>query len=257
MILTSLLYFLGIFLVLAMFGEIFRRYPKFALGFFAIIPIVLFSCWLLLVGVEDWFPWVKVFSITLGILVVSLFRTTKLGSVRFWQWLIYIFLAINILEAVVRDVVGGSTANYFNAFAGILLVLTLDKINTIQVKGKYKDLHWGSMTLPWILGYTLWNWTFVYLNYGFQGSIQHLGVLGAALVVGLFNKERWLQTRAFTLGMYFVLFHTVPHYSTYPLLTYGPSEKFGFLMSVLAAGFMAVLAIFFYRRKRRERALKQ
>jgi len=60
---------------------------------------------------------------------------------------------------------GGGMANYFNAIAGILLIATLDKVDSISVtKDNYKDVIWNKMTLMWIIGYTIWNWTFVYLN---------------------------------------------------------------------------------------------
>ena len=52
----------------------------------------------------------------------------------------------------------------------------------------------------WIIGYTLWNWTFLYLNYPFLVGYQS-AVLLAALIVGLVYPHRWAQTRAATLGL--------------------------------------------------------
>ena len=54
-------------------------------------------------------------------------------------------------------------------------------------------------TRRWVIGYTLWNWTFVYLNYpGLMG--HHTAVLSAGLIVALYAPLRWSQTRASTLG---------------------------------------------------------
>ncbi|MFA4887574.1 MAG: DUF5692 family protein [Candidatus Nanoarchaeia archaeon] len=232
--------------------ELFHRYPRFSLVFFSVASVVLFPCWVLLIGVEDWFAWVKVLSIASGIIILLLLRTTKLGSnAKLIQWTTYSFLAINILEATVRDAVVGNIANYLNAAAGLLLIATLEEIRTIHVDqtGKHRDLHWNGMTLPWIVGYTLWNWTFVYLNFGFQSSVVHMAVLGSALIVVFRGKERWLQARAFTLGMYFVLFHSVPH--LIPNLAINRiSDQLGLFISVIPFVFMIAYAASFVHRMR-------
>ena len=237
-----------IFIVLLITEEFFRRYPRFTLAFFLIVSVVLFSCWILLTGFLDWFPWVKVLSVALGIIVFSIFRNTKLGNTKLCQWTVYLLLVVNIIEAIIRDMVGGNIANYLNAIAGVLLIATLDKINTIHIdtEERYKDLSWKSMTMPWIIGYTLWNWVFVYLNFGFQSSIQHIAVLGSALIIAFINKARWLQARVFTLGTYFIIFHSAPHLN-YRLLTDTPNEQFGFFMAMIAFWFMAVYAVFFIK----------
>ncbi len=255
MTLISFFYILAIFVGLVVTQEIFHRYPKFSLVFFIITSIILFPCWILLIGVADWFAWLKVFSIASGIIVLSLFRVTRLGDTKLLQWTVFVFLVVNILEAVMKDVATGGIANYFNALAGILLIVTLNKINTIHIdtRGGYRDLHWSSMTLAWIIGYTIWNWVFVYFNFGFQSSLAHIAVLASALIVGFIDKERWLQARVFTLGTYFVMlgtyssiFNSFPH-SDLGLLTSGYNEQFGLVMSLIALGFMLAYTIFFLR----------
>lgn len=248
---TLILYALLLFVGLVITEEIFHRYPKFSLAFFSIVSIILFPCWVLLVGVEDWFAWMKVFSIASGIIVLSLLRTTKLrNSAKLVQWITYAFLAVNILEATVRDAVVGNAANYLNAAAGFLLIVTLEKLRTVHIdkKEKHRDLLWSGMTLSWIVGYTLWNWTFVYLNFGLQSSLMHVAVLGSAFLVVFRNKDRWLQARAFTLGMYFVLFHSLPH--LVPNLTINRStDQLALIISLIPFGFMLGYAILFLRRK--------
>lgn len=219
--------------------------------FFAIASIILFPCWVLLIGVDDWFTWIKVLSIAAGIIVLSLLRTTKWGDAKLCQWVTYLFLVVNILEAVARDAQTGGLANYLNATAGILLIVTLAKVNTIHIDtvGKYKDLYWSGMTLSWIIGYTLWNWVFVYLTFGVQSSMQHIAVLASALSIAFVNKERWLQARVFTLGIFFIMFHSFPHLKN-NLPVYWYNEQFGFFISLMAFGFMLAYTIFFIRRTR-------
>ncbi len=243
-------YVLLLFIALVVTQEIFHRYPRFTLALFGVASIILFPCWVLLFGVEDWFAWIKVFSIASGIILLSLFRTTRLGTNKLVRWSTYAFLVVNILEAVLKDITTGSSANYLNALAGILLVVTLDKIHTvhIDVSSKHKDLLWGSMTLPWIIGYTLWNWVFVYLNFGFQSSMMHIAVLASALVTVLIDKERWLQARVFTLGTFFIFFHSFPHLSS-RLLAGGQNEQFSLFASLITSGFMILYTIFHIQRR--------
>ena len=242
----SVSYVLLAFLGLLITQEIFHRYARFSLWFFSIASIIFFPCWILLIGVEDWFAWLKVLSVAIGIIVLSVLRTTNLGNTKWCQWIVYVFLVVNILEAITKDVISGSIANYLNAIAGFLLVATLSKIQTIHIDKKFKDLHWGSMTLSWIIGYTLWNWVFVYLNYGFQSSILHIAVLESALVVAFVDKERWLQARVFTLGTYFMMMHAVPHLD-YRVFTGEYNESFGLMMAMLTFGLMLAYTAFFMR----------
>ncbi len=59
----------------------------------------------------------------------------------------------------------------------------------------------------WIVGYTAWNVALILLerhaHIGMHGAI-----LGVALVIGLARPDLWLQTRAYTLGTFLVLFFT-------------------------------------------------
>ena len=248
MAIDLILYILAIFLGLVLTQEIFHRFPKFSLAFFTIASIIFFPCWALLIGVDNWFGWVKVLSIATGIIWLSLLRTTKLGETKLCQWSVYFFLVVNIFEAVLKDMQTGNIASYFNVASGLLLIATLAKINTIHIckQGQHKDLHWGGMTLSWIIGYTLWNWVFVYLNLG-ERAIPHLAVLGSALLIGFIDKQRWLQARAFTLGTYFIIFNSFPHLTPSPF-SGGYDNQAGLAMSLLTVGFMTVYTIVYLRR---------
>lgn len=238
---TSFLYFLFILVALLLAEELFRHYPKFALAVFLFVPVLLIPYWRLS-GVSGWFPWVKGFSVMAGIVLIVLFRITKLERTKIGRWSIYLFLIVNILEAVTKDAMAGAYANYLNALAGILLVATLsgpDSIH-IDVKERYKDIHWGEMTVPWIVGYTLWNLVFIYLNYT-PSLIHHSAVLASALVVALIDKERWLQTRAITLGTYFILSISILH-SDAGLFSSAYNDIVALWASLTAFGFMALFA---------------
>lgn len=247
---TLFLSILLLFVGLIVTQEIFYRFPRFSLAFFSIGSAILFPCWVLLIGVDDWFAWLKVLTIALGIILLSLFRTTRWGSPGLVRLATYGFLVVNIVEAVVKDFTTGTFANYVNVLAGLLLVVTLDRMDTIHIRktSKEKDLRWGSITMAWIIGYTLWNWTFVYLNFGLQSALVHVAVLGSAFAVALFDKDRWLQARLFTLGTFFMIFHSFPHLRTQ--LSGGVrDETFGLLTALVTAGFMGGYALIHWRKK--------
>lgn len=246
-------YLFLLFLGLVISQEIFYRFPRFSLYFFAIGSVILFPCWVLLIGVDDWFAWMKVLTIALGILLLSVLRNTRLGQTVFVRWATYAFLVVNIMEAVVKDFTTGTIANYLNVVAGILLVLTLNRIDTIRIRTtRQKDLRWTAMTMAWIVGYTLWNWVFVYLNFGFQSAMAHVAVLGSALMMAFVDKERWLQARLFTLGTFFMIFHSFPHLGA--RLSGGDVYPgFGMVVAFIAAGFMLVYATIVLKREFRQR----
>ncbi len=249
MSLLTTFYILLLFVGLLIAQEIFYRFPRFSLYFFAIGSAILFPCWVLLIGVEDWFAWMKVLTIALGILLLCILRNTHLGQTGLVRWATYVFLAVNILEAVVKDFTTGTIANYLNVISGILLVVTLEHINTIRIRtNKEKDLRWTGMTMAWIIGYTLWNWVFVYVNYGFKSGMVHLAVLGSALMIALIDKERWVQARLVTLGVFFMIFHSFPHLGA-RLYGGGINEVFGLGTALVTLGFMSWYTIQIYRKK--------
>ena len=252
----ALFYVLVLFVLLAFLQELFHRYAKFALVLFSIASIIFFPCWVLLIGVEDWFLYVKSLSIMAGIILLTLFRVTNWKIQKLVPWFVYIFLVVNILEAVVKDAGTGHIPNVLNAIAGLLLIATLNGIDTIRIKTeeKYKDLVWGSMTAAWIIGYTLWNWVFVYLNF-VQGSANHLAVLASALIIIFVSKERWLQARVVTLGTYFLAIHLLPRLNANPLISVY-DEQFGFIVALIAFGFMLAYTMFYVRNTLLERKEK-
>jgi len=240
------LYVFLIFIGLLLAQEIFRRFPKFTVVVFVAAHMLLAPYWVE-IGVKGWFLWTKAFSIIIGVIWFAVLRLTKWREARFYKIALYLFLLINIFEAVVKDALGGSMAHYFNAAAGILLMLTVNKIDSIGItKDKYRDVSWSGMTLMWIIGYTIWNWTFIYLNL-VQFSAQNLAVLGAPLLVAFFNKNIWLQARAVTLSAYIILTYSFPRLNPNMYSYHWVDNTVAYFLAEFSCIFMIIYAIFFLR----------
>jgi hypothetical protein len=109
---------------------------------------------------------------------------------------------MNILEAVVVDLVGRGSGHALNAAAGSLLIVTLPfgaNSTRIDSASCYRDLLYGT-SRRWVIAYTFWNWAFVYLNYPSLTG-HHTAVLAAGGIVAMIDPRRWGQTRASTLGV--------------------------------------------------------
>lgn len=238
-----------LFIILLLAHEIFRRFPKFTVVVLVAAHILLSPYWMK-IGVKGWFLWTKAFSIIIGVVWFAVLRLTKWGDAVFYKIALYLFLLINILEAVVKDALGGSMAHYFNAAAGILLILTINKIDSISItKDKYRDVSWSGMTLMWIIGYTIWNWTFIYLNL-VQFSAQNLAVLGAPLLVAFFNKNIWLQARAVTLSAYIILAYSFPRLDPHMYSSNWANNSVEYFIAEFSCIFMIIYTITFLRNRR-------
>nr|WP_307990567.1 DUF5692 family protein [uncultured Niameybacter sp.] len=170
---------------------------------------------------KTWFGWVKVVSALIGVYGFMLIRFTELGKKKFAIIFPGAILAINIAEAVYREfeifatyktqtvdaggiVVLGGIWNVFNAVAGILCIVTLTGYVGIRVsKDASKDMIWPDMTWPYIVGYTLWNFAYVYNCISTRSMYAGFSILVAALIAEWFFKRgAWLQHRAQILSLY-------------------------------------------------------
>lgn len=150
----------------------------------------------------DLFIWIKIYSIMLCICWGTWFRFGKRDHLKWMQCSISLLLLANVAEATVLDLFGTGSAHHLNAAAGLILMFCLlSRLPSTSVdrqSGKRSLLF--NVPITWIVGYTLWNWSFVYLNYpAYLG--HHTAVLAAALAVGLIDRRRWVQARAATLGV--------------------------------------------------------
>lgn len=261
----ALVAFIAVFLFL---NEISRRSKTVSLLMFVLLPVVL------ALGIffgplgsptgKTWFGWVKVVSALIGVYGFLLIRFTKLGTKKFAAIFPAAILSINIAEAVFREleifatyktltvdaggiVVQGGPWNILNAIAGVFTIITLTGFVGIRVsKDKSRDMIWPDMTWPYVIGYTLWNYAYVYNCISTRSLYAGFGILTAAIIAEYFFKRgAWLQHRAQILSLYAMFslsvdFQTASFFQVLP--TYSP----GALMSLSIASFVFNLGVFFF-----------
>lgn len=210
---------------LLLVNELTRRSKWFSIVVFGLLPVAL------ALGIffgplgsptgRTWFAWVKVVSALAGVYGFLLIRHTKLGISKFAAYFPPAILALNIAEAVYRElevyatyttlsvdaggvVVQGGIWNIFNGIAGILTIITLTGFVGIRVsRDSSRDMIWPDMTWMYIIGYTLWNYTYVYNCISTRSMYAGFGILLAAVIAEYFFKRgAWLQHRAQILSLY-------------------------------------------------------
>jgi hypothetical protein len=196
----------------------------------------------------DWFHLAKVYSSTAGCIgfwcIRHIERKDRLTGQVVWRLannkiaLCFppLILAINILEAALRDyqvgmtywltnsggiegeVVGvmGGPWNFMNAAAGILNIIAITGWFGIVIRKKTKkdgsrDMLWPDMLWFWIIPYDIWNFTYTY-----NCIPTHSWYAGFALLVApticafTVGKGAWLQHRAQTLAIWCMFAQTFP-----------------------------------------------
>jgi hypothetical protein len=216
---------------------------------FVVLPIILTILWLTVLSGSaymDWFHLAKVYSSTAGCIgfwCIRHLRGTLKGG-KEWRlsemkWALYfppLILAINILEAVMRDFeVGvkytiptieylhnqiqyyiGGPWNYMNAIAGILNIVTITgwfgiRIRKVTDKDGSKDMLWPDMLWFWIIAYDLWNFAYTYNC--LPGHSWYAGfalLLAPTLCAFTVGGGAWLQHRAQTLALWCMFAQTFP-----------------------------------------------
>ncbi len=236
---------------LFLFNEFARRQKWAGFFSFVILPIGLSVVWFTLlkdVTYTDWFHLAKVYSATAGCIGFWLIRhfekkdpvsgqvTWRLADKRLALCFPPLILAINILEAVARDIevgiqfwmmnsgaiegevtgVMGGPWNFMNAAAGILNIIAITGWFGIVIRretenDKSRDMLWPDMLWFWIVAYDLWNFTYTYncipTHSWYAGFALLLAPTLCAFTVG---KGAWLQHRAQTLAIWCMFAQTVP-----------------------------------------------
>ena len=170
------------------------------LTLFGVIPCALTVFWFQYEDL-DLFLWIKLYTILFCICWGSWLRFTSHGTNRWFLTTISLLLAANILEAMSMDFLESGLAHGLNVFSGLLLLVSLPygaSCVRIDIVNKHHDLRFDNC-LTWIVGYTLWNWSFAYLNYSSLMG-HHMAILATALIVAMIDPQRWLQTRAARLS---------------------------------------------------------
>ncbi len=236
----------------ALFGlnEITRRWKY--VGFFAffILPVILSIIWFTALKdttYTDWFHLAKVYSSTAGCIGFWCIRYVKGRNKRTnttWRladmkWALFfppIILAVNIVEAVVRDFQigslyqGGGTLvdeamyvlggpwNFMNGIAGILNIIAITGWLGIVIRKKTKhdgshDMLWPDMLWFWIIAYDLWNFAYTYNCLPGHAWYAGLALLIAPTICAFtVGKGAWLQHRAQTLALWCMFAQTLPSF---------------------------------------------
>lgn len=242
------LVWIAAFIILFGLNEVARRSKICGLLAFVGLPIVLSILWFTVLKDKiytDWFHLVKVYSALAGCIGFWLIRhlrgrNKKTG--REWRLsdnkiaLCFppLILAINIVEAVIRDIqiglqykggglladgsmyVLGGPWNYMNAIAGVLNIITITGWVGICIRKRTKkdgsmDMIWPDMLWFWIIAYDLWN--FAYTYNALPGHAWYCGfalLLAPTLCAFTIGKGAWLQHRAQTLALWCMFAQTFP-----------------------------------------------
>ena len=261
----ALVVFIAAFLFL---NEISRRSIKVSMLMYVLLPV------LLAIGIffgplgsptgKTWFGWVKVVSALAGVYGFLLIRFTKLGTKKFAAVFPAAILSINIAEAVFREleifvtyktltvdaggiVVQGGPWNILNAIAGVFTIITLTGFVGIRVsKDKSRDMIWPDMTWPYVIGYTRWNYAYVYNCISNRSLYAGFGILTAAVIAEYFFKRgAWLQHRAQILALY-TMFSLSVDFQTASFFKVIPTYSTGALMSLSVLSFVFNLGVFFF-----------
>lgn len=268
---------------LFLFNEFSRRSKVGAFICFIILPAVLSVLWFTVLKdrtYTDWFHIAKVYSATAGCIGFWFLRhyekkDKETGKVL-WRLsekklaLVFppLILAVNILEAVIRDFQIGRLGlmkevfdgeilmsgpwNYMNGIAGILNIITITGwfgiiIRKETEKDKSRDMLWPDMMWFWIIAYDLWNYAYTYNCLPGHSWYCGLALLLAPTICAFtIGKGAWLQHRAHTLAIWCMFAQTFPQFQDQGrfkvMSTYNP--KIYFTVSFLAL--LANIIVFIY-----------
>ncbi|MPM34436.1 hypothetical protein SDC9_81019 [bioreactor metagenome] len=242
---------LAVFVGLFLFNEIARRWKWAGFFSFVILPIGLSIVWFTAMKDQtytDWFHLMKVYSATVGSLgfwcIRHIEKKDKLTGEVTWKladqkWALAfpaLILAINILEACVRDFQVGATYwmmnsgtiegevtgvlggpwNIMNGIAGLLNIVIITGWFGIVIRKKTKldgsrDMLWPDMLWFYIIAYDLWNFTYTYNCIPTHSFYAGVALLAApTLCAFTLGKGAWLQHRAQTLAIWCMFAQTFP-----------------------------------------------
>lgn len=175
---------------------------------FGAIPVALTPLWILRNSLDP-FVWLKIYSVLFCACWGSWMRFAEVNEKSWLRYTIGLLLAGNILEALCVDLSSAGIAHHANAALALALLVCLPYRSSrpyVEKAACARDLR-CKLPLTWIVGYTVWNWIFVWLNYpAFLGP--HTAILAAALIVACRDPQLWVQARAATLGLNLIIMAT-------------------------------------------------
>jgi len=239
-----------VFAILFGMNELARRYKVMGFLCFIVLPTVLSVLWFTVLRdttYTDWFHLAKVYSSTAGCIGFWCIRhlhgtnkktgkTWRLADNKIALCFPPLILAINILEAVARDIqvglqyadggvladeamyVLGGSWNFMNAIAGVLNIIAITGWFGICVRKATKtdgsrDMIWPDMVWFWVIAYDLWNFAYTYNC--LPGHSWYCGfalLLAPTICSFTVGKGAWLQHRAQTLALWCMFAQTLPSF---------------------------------------------
>ncbi|UAL10176.1 DUF5692 family protein [Caulobacter segnis] len=248
----SWLHYAFFFGIILLAGNELARHKKWATyTLYFVFPIVLIPLWMH-AGFDGLFRWTKLYSAIFGAAVFTLYRHNGLDRFKWMGAAVAGILAINIFEAVTQDYASGHLANYLNAAAGVLNIVTISWWTGIKRdENKPHDMLWPGMTAFWIIAYDAWNITFVYLN--FPTTIFYtVAVVVAPTLAALFIKKgTWMQARAYTLAIYMMYIFSFKalaeqYLGLHLALPLPRNEGIAMTMALISVGLNLVYAILYF-----------
>ncbi|MBP8640289.1 MAG: hypothetical protein KBI01_05250 [Oscillospiraceae bacterium] len=277
---------LAVLFALMAFNEFGRTTKWGGLVLFFVVPLVLtLFVWPTTAamgnefGTGTWFNWVKTYSALAGCLGFMAIRYIPALAKKKWALAFpALILAVNILEAAIRDFQCFSFAawdgafvdnlwvmsgpwNIMNGIAGILNIVVICGWAGIFVsKDRTKDMIWPDMIWPWIIAYDLWNFAYTYNCIADHSFYCGLALLVSCTIPAFFIKKgAWLQHRAQTLALWAMFIMTIPSFADRiaPVpTTHNPVAFFVVSLVALAANLTLVIYQFIKIRKNKLNPLK-
>ncbi len=290
------LVWLAVFFALFLFNEVSRRFKWAGLACFFVLPAVLSILWFTVMKdstYTDWFHLLKVYSSTAGCIGFWLIRHVhgtnritgqpwRLADNRIALCFPPLILAINILEAVIRDfevgqayavmaqdatadtqvMLMGGPWNYMNGIAGIINIILITgwfgiRTRRVTKSDGSRDMVWPDMLWFFIIPYDLWNFAYTYNCLPHHSWYCGFALLAAPTLCSFtVGKGAWLQHRAQTLALWCMFAQTFPLFQDESIFrvdsTYNPTVYF--IVSFLAlASNVAVLVYMVYKVKKTRR----
>ena len=185
---------------------------------FLLGPLTLTPYW---ISIHQWglFEWAKLSTIVVTACVLLAVRSLNNPAHLGLDSGLKLLFALNILEAVVVDVLLENAAGWMNAITGLLLLVCLSRhAFVVNRQGSANDVLYPGISRIWMMGFTFWNLTFIYNNYPIIVG-HHICVLGVPLLVGWKHPGRWFQARIYLLAMDLIVLATfesalVPRFDT-------------------------------------------
>ena len=258
----------GILAGLMIFNEITRFNLWTGLLFFVALPIGLtIFVWPKTSGMDvgaqtsNWFAWIKTYSALLGCYIGMGMRFSKKMQATKWCYtLVPLILALNIMEAVIREVqvMGmqgtiddmfymGGPWNIMNAAAGIISALTIcGWFGVVISRDKHHSFVWPDMLWFWIIAYDLWNFAYVYNCVTDRAFYSAALLISCTIPAFTIKKGAWAQHRVHTLALYMMLMMTIPNFfvdGKYAVAsTHSPAAYY--TVSIIALAFNLGVAVY-------------